>query len=246
MTKSKKKVPSVWGRSIVEIAELFGCTGVAIQDIANSQEYVAPNTKNKIFLQSKVLDTRLHQVVSLYGDTGEITELLEMGININARNIQGETALFVAVERSISKTIWELCDRDFCDSYSRMHSISFLLDRGADVNICDRSGISPLHKAAERGHIEVINALLDKGANIEARDAIGNTPLFYAIMGDPILNYPCEHPFEVYCELDVVRFLLENGANINAKNNADKTPLDYANEMNKHEMIELLRKAGAE
>jgi ankyrin repeat protein len=43
------------------------------------------------------------------------------------------------------------------------------LDRGADPNVADRSGTTPLHTAAQTGSLELAQALLAKGANPDAR-----------------------------------------------------------------------------
>ena len=40
-----------------------------------------------------------------------------------------------------------------------------------------QSGRTPLHLAAEKGHVEVVEYLLQKEANVEARDNDGNVPL---------------------------------------------------------------------
>ena len=48
-----------------------------------------------------------------------------------------------------------------------------LLDAGMDVNVtalgCKALGVTPLHLAAQGGHINVMDELLERGANIDAR-----------------------------------------------------------------------------
>ena len=44
-----------------------------------------------------------------------------------------------------------------------------LLDHGADPNVADRTGMTPLHTAAQTGSPELAQALLAKGANPDAR-----------------------------------------------------------------------------
>lgn len=89
-----------------------------------------------------------------------------------------------------------------------------LIQAGADVNA--RSGVgeqTPLHMAARRGNVNVVEALLNAEAEIEARDTKGETPLRRAVN--------CGHP-------EVVRLLLEHGANPNAPDKHGKTPLQAA------------------
>lgn len=49
--------------------------------------------------------------------------------------------------------------------------------KGADVNLADRNGGTPLHWAAARGLRDIVELLLEKGADPQARDADGERPL---------------------------------------------------------------------
>ncbi len=55
-----------------------------------------------------------------------------------------------------------------------------MLDEGADPNLVECDGWSPLHLAARNGHLEVTKLLLEHGANLEQRDSRGLTPLDWA------------------------------------------------------------------
>ena len=67
-----------------------------------------------------------------------------------------------------------LCSR-LCKIHLRC--VKLLLEKGADVNICDKFGILPLHKAAQKDHTKCVEMLIDAGANVNARDVMGNTAL---------------------------------------------------------------------
>jgi ankyrin repeat protein len=61
--------------------------------------------------------------------------------------------------------------------------VAVLLSHGADVNlaaVCDGHLVSPLHAAAEHGHVGVCRQLLEAGADIEFRDELQYTPLHLA------------------------------------------------------------------
>jgi len=52
----------------------------------------------------------------------------------------------------------------FAASYNKIDIVKYLLDKGADVNVCDIAGDTPLHYAAYIGSIDVATCLLDCGA----------------------------------------------------------------------------------
>jgi ankyrin repeat protein len=52
-----------------------------------------------------------------------------------------------------------------------------LLIHGADINIADNTGGTPLHFAASSGSTKVVKLLLSNGANVNAKDNGGCTPL---------------------------------------------------------------------
>ena len=54
-----------------------------------------------------------------------------------------------------------------------------LLEQGAKVNAVDNLGMTPLHWASLKGHVELIRLLLFYGADVNARDSFfgGATPV---------------------------------------------------------------------
>ena len=58
------------------------------------------------------------------------------------------------------------------------------LDAGADANVQDDDGATPLHWAADRGLTSMAALLLEAGANHSIPDESGMTPLHYAAMND--------------------------------------------------------------
>lgn len=57
-----------------------------------------------------------------------------------------------------------------------------ILEYGADVNLQDRLGLTPLHHAAAAGNMAVVRLLLDNGADLNAANAAGVTPLYMALV----------------------------------------------------------------
>jgi hypothetical protein len=75
---------------------------------------------------------------------------------------------------------------------------------------------TPLHLAAEMGHLPVVQYLCEQGANKEAENDLGRTPLLCAVQyGKKGL-------------LPVVQCLCEQGANEDARDRAGLTPLKLA------------------
>jgi len=84
------------------------------------------------------------------GDTGKITELLDMGADPNARNdLRGHTALIEAAWRGKTETV------------------RLLLDRGADPNIRNSYGSTALSRAVRNGFKRTANLLIEKGTDLD-------------------------------------------------------------------------------
>lgn len=88
--------------------------------------------------------------------------LLDLGVDVNAADDRGATALMKAA--SMGHT--DLC-RD-------------LLDRGALIEGQDRDGHVPLHYAASGGDQATCQLMIDRGARWDVQDSQGNLPLDYA------------------------------------------------------------------
>jgi hypothetical protein len=86
--------------------------------------------------------------------------------------------------------------------------VRLLLDRGARVNQPDKY-MTPLMRAADRGHVEALKLLLAKGAEMNARTAEGTALTLAAWRGDP----------------EAVRLLLEAGAEVDLKGRGGQTAL---------------------
>ncbi|KAK0721680.1 hypothetical protein B0T26DRAFT_739157 [Lasiosphaeria miniovina] len=61
--------------------------------------------------------------------------------------------------------------------------VKLLLEKGADTEVKDKGGWTPLSWAAEQGHEAVVKLLLEKGADTEVKDKFGRTPLSWVAEG---------------------------------------------------------------
>ena len=92
-------------------------------------------------------------------------------------------------------------------------AVEFVAGQGADVNVANANGCTPLFLAAQEGHLEVVKFLVDKQADINARESKGWTSLHFAA--------PNGHP-------EVVKFLVDQKADTNTRNSNGWTLLHLA------------------
>nr|XP_035921051.1 ankyrin repeat domain-containing protein 6 isoform X4 [Halichoerus grypus] len=102
-----------------------------------------------------------------------------------------------------------------------------LINKGAKVAVT-KHGRTPLHLAANKGHLPVVQILLKAGCDLDVQDDAGDTALHVAAA----LNHK-----------KVVKILLEAGADGTIVNNAGQTPLETARYHNNPEVALLLTKA---
>ncbi|MDH4449604.1 MAG: ankyrin repeat domain-containing protein [Rhodoferax sp.] len=128
-------------------------------------------------------------------------------IRIEARNVHGESALMLAALDG---------NLPLCRA---------LVERDADVN---KPGWTPLHYAASRGHITVMDFLLSQYAYIDAASPNGTTPLMMAAQ---------------YGNQNAVELLLRAGADATLRNSVGLNALDFARMGGNEVSIRLLSKA---
>ncbi|WP_284124429.1 ankyrin repeat domain-containing protein [Parerythrobacter aestuarii] len=114
---------------------------------------------------------------------------------INTRDYAtGDTALHIVAERQ--DTTW----------------IKFLTQKGANPNIANKKGVTPIMISVGYGHVEGVEALLDAGARLTDQNGLGETPLILATHRRDIA---------------MVRLLLAKGADPDRTDNSGRTARDY-------------------
>ncbi|MBO6609616.1 MAG: ankyrin repeat domain-containing protein [Altererythrobacter sp.] len=119
---------------------------------------------------------------------------------INSRDLtSGETALHIVTKRR--DDLW----------------IRFLTQRGANPDVRDKKGVTPIQIATTMGFVEGVETLIKAGANVEVADSAGETPLIVAVHRR---------------DIPMIRLLLANKANPDRADNSGRTARDYAELMN--------------
>ena len=135
-----------------------------------------------------------------------------------------------AVDKSDLTTVKELYNknstiidaRDISDGHTALHTaikrrdggwLRYLLSLGANPNLSDRKGVTPLMLASQLGFVEGVEMLAQKGAKVDQSNDAGETPLILAVHKR---------------DLPMVRILLAAGADPDRSDNAGRTARDYA------------------
>jgi ankyrin repeat protein len=136
--------------------------------------------------------------------------LLERHANLDAQDGDGTTALMFAVWHGRTSLVKRLLDAGADPNSSRKlgketalllaagqkdpNILQMLLDKGAHVNVADRSGLTPLMRAAMGGSLDFnlntrgrialpihVKLLIEHGADVNAQDDRNNTALSFAL-----------------------------------------------------------------
>ncbi len=136
------------------------------------------------------------------GDIKKATNLLELGVDVNATDGLGYSALIDA----------EACARHGDLTQSRVELVELLITKGAVVNHRASDGSTALMDAARNGDTPAVNALLRSGASVNMADNEGGTALMRAAASS--------------CNEETVRALLNAGADLTARDHKGRNALD--------------------
>jgi ankyrin repeat protein len=142
-----------------------------------------------------------------------------------------------------------------------VQEVARLLAAGADPNVKDLDGHTPLHIAAEQCRADLAELLLKHGADPNAKNVRGKTPLHRAVwercgaVVELLLRHGADpnardadgetplHKAVSVSDVALVELLLRHGADPNARDKEGWTPLHQAGRV---ELVELLLKHGAD
>ena len=128
--------------------------------------------------------TVLHAAVISRIQAEFIEQILCSGINVNYRNLAGETAILVACKWGNVEAVKLLLEHD-CDAslasfagdtashYAAMHCthgadvMNLLLGKGVNVDLCNKLGQLPIHLSIKSGNVAVTQLLIFNNCNIK-------------------------------------------------------------------------------
>jgi ankyrin repeat protein len=186
--------------------------------------------------------TKLHEAAKGGAGLGGLERQAEL---VHALDEEGRTALFVASQAGVARSIPELVAAGgelearaengqtallAAAEDCRLECVRALLKENADATVVDRRGNSALHYACQKGNLEVAKEVLNLSA-IDQANAAGELPLHLAAaQADPAF----------------VELLLGAGAGVNARTKAGSTAVIIAASKGFVSVVEALVKAGAD
>lgn len=172
-------------------------------------------------------------------DPATLSVLINRGFDVNTLGPTGESGLLMAVRDSTLKVVEVLLKAPKIKVESRsaqdesplmLAAINGLTEvckqliaADADVN---KPGWTPLHYAATKGHLDIMDLLLENNAYIDAESPNGTTPLMMASQ---------------YGTPEAVKLLLKAGADPLVKNSLGMMALDFAIRAERPDAIQLLK-----
>jgi ankyrin repeat protein len=174
------------------------------------------------------------------GDLKAVNLFLAAGIDVNAQNASGFTALMAAAKNG------------------RMEVVNKLLDQKVNVDVQSKQGVTALMLAAENNQGEIVDLLLKKNADPNLQDQTGWSALMKAVYQG---NARCVEALAARSRQEVNRgllvaaltghqeiakILLDNGAEVDTRADDGQTPLMLAAGKGDNDLVAFLLKAGAD
>lgn len=229
---------------LLTVQLLWGCDWSVAQQMEDSPATLALPAAPRVD-ENQQRAARAARKAIAAGDSEALVRLLSRGLSPDAR-VNGEPLLHMAAMK-LAMDHQEECLRVLLDHGADVNArdaagrtamrriptdpaiFKILLAAGADPNICDYDGYTPLHMAATMGRDggDTVIALITAGADVNARDSLRRTPLHYAVEGDAL----------------TICALLVAGADVDARDCDGRSALHLAREMR---VVNLLTGAGAD
>lgn len=149
-----------------------------------------------------------------------VKALLDAGADPNARTVINENSAQVSSEpRAQYRSYGGLTPLIYATREGCLDCVSYLVERGAKLNMADPEGVTPLITAIANFHFDVARVLIEAGANPDKWDWWGRSPLYLAADVNTIpRGGRADAPStDETTSLEIIELLLKRGANPNTQ-----------------------------
>lgn len=175
-------------------------------------------------------------VAACRADIDTVALLLEHGARVNgyADRLDGQTPLLCAMSAMprVSPAILAVPNADALHTAARWYNAKKVVDRllqaGADANVADRNGNTPLSLAVSENNLDLTRRLLDAGADPNAA--------IVALGGGTVLSDAARN-----CHRGIAALLLDRKVNPNATDKQGRTPTQHAQDAGCTRVVRLLQ-----
>lgn len=150
------------------------------------------------------------------GNLPMVQLLVRHGATVHIQNEYGTPLLHTAISQF---------DESITPRHPNLSVVKTLIASGADVNLKDTNGITPLMEATSSSNVVVTRELIALGADVNARDHKGFTPLHHTTGSN---------------SGKIVQLLLAHKADKDAQSDQGETALMRAARLNSSEMVKAL------
>eukprot|EP00794_Sanderia_malayensis_P012078 gene12078-13322_t len=189
------------------------------------------------FSSNRMLEDQLHKAAKS-NDMESLKEYLAEGVNIDASNSKGLTALHLACREGCLDIVIEL------------------ISRGADIQATTKKQNTPLHVAALGGKLEIVQELITQGAEVNAQAENLNMKKFfkkrffkkthvYKARGTAMNGMTSLYMAAQENHIDVAKELLSHDASPNLSASGGFDPVDVAIQQKHPEMTAFLSEYGS-
>ncbi|XP_062522419.1 ankyrin repeat, SAM and basic leucine zipper domain-containing protein 1-like isoform X2 [Corticium candelabrum] len=179
------------------------------------------------------------------GDIHSVTGFLDMGVDINQRDEDGNTLLIQACWKNKKEMVKLLLTNKLTDANGTgifgwtplitaasngLYNIFDMLLKTKDINVMkgDDAGMTAIHHAAMNNHVTIVDSLVSCSVPVDINDNGGCTPLWWAACNGDV------------CCVDV---LLKLGASPLHESKLEGSPLEIAKEKGHSDVVEMMEEA---
>ncbi len=193
--------------------------------------------ENNYYLRDSLGNTALHIAILKNVSMDQVEFLIEKGVDVNARNRNGHSPLYLAVQdnrRTIGEQLLAYGADVFSSDSDNSSPLRLALTWGSDVQdwvltsevikAKDGAGNTPLHYAAEWELNDAVLTILEKGGNPNEQNTNGESPIFNAVKSNNI---------------EAMELLLKHGTDRNLRNYLGDTIVHYSIRWNAGEAARL-------